>query len=76
MSFQLRRRRIKIDFDFMEIEVVLEAGVLYVHDKVNGVTLVRICGLNRDRAAANFSASADVTILPDNVMCSRSDKLP
>ena len=36
----------KIDLGGVQVEVDTDRGVLYVHDKGNGHTLLRMCGLN------------------------------
>lgn len=67
----------KIEFPDLEIEIT-DAGVLYIHDKLRGVTIVRVCGLNRLRKPMTDGeqpTQVDVTITDCDVLASRSQRI-
>lgn len=51
-----------IDYTSLRLEIDSNRGVLYIHDKNYGCSVVRICGLNRERIKKkDLPDSVDIT---------------
>ena len=65
-------------FDFKDYEVEFDdgRGVIYIHSKKNGRTIVRICGLTNSIVSSidNGLDSVDISLVNDFVLMSKDYK--
>ncbi len=59
----------KIDFLSLQIELDEDRGVLYIHDKNYGNSIVRICGLKKERQKGKeILDSVDITFTEQKML--------
>lgn len=65
-----------IDFISLQIEIDSNRGMLYIHDKNYGCSVVRICGLKRERQKGEkLSDSVDITFTDDQMLISKTNNI-